>query len=288
MNVAQFFVDRDGPDEPEAHGRRGRGGHRQGPAGHARDVHRSTRIRTADVHGTVNAVRLNATTQNNVVTYPVWIDVPNPDLKLRPSMTAQVKIIISTGENVVRVPNQALALQAEQRTSTRRSGLQAPPAGQGRRRVARTRRTPAVPTAQGAGGAGRERRRRLARPAAPRRAPNNDPAAPPPAPAASAQPGSADSAGSPARWRRAARPAARAAQSGRPPAASRSRQRTRRRSAPAQQCHGFGDSGDMSNLTPEQRPARCMDRGGRGGGAGGGRGGGGSGRGNRTQQPRTS
>lgn len=59
-------------------------------------------------HGTVNAVRLNAGTTNNVVTYPVWIDAPNPDLKLRPSMTATVRIQISTANNVTRIPNQAL------------------------------------------------------------------------------------------------------------------------------------------------------------------------------------
>ena len=41
-------------------------------------------------HGSVETVTLNAQTQNNVVTYPVWIDVPNPDIKLRPSMTANV------------------------------------------------------------------------------------------------------------------------------------------------------------------------------------------------------
>jgi HlyD family secretion protein len=58
--------------------------------------------------GTVDAVRLNATTTNNVVTYPVWITVPNPDLKLRPSMTASLRIIVSTSPNVVRVPNAAL------------------------------------------------------------------------------------------------------------------------------------------------------------------------------------
>ncbi len=82
-------------------------------------------------HGTVNAVRLNATTQNNVVTYPVWIDVPNPDLKLRPSMTAQVKIIVDEVNNVVRVPNQGLRFRpnAEMYAAL---GLQAPAAGQGR------------------------------------------------------------------------------------------------------------------------------------------------------------
>lgn len=58
--------------------------------------------------GTVENVRLNATVQNNVVTYPVWINVKNPDLKLRPFMTANLDIIISRVEDVVRVPNTAL------------------------------------------------------------------------------------------------------------------------------------------------------------------------------------
>jgi HlyD family secretion protein len=58
--------------------------------------------------GTVDAVRLNAQTQNNVVTYPVWITVQNPELKLRPSMTANLRIIVDEATNVLRVPNQAL------------------------------------------------------------------------------------------------------------------------------------------------------------------------------------
>jgi HlyD family secretion protein len=57
--------------------------------------------------GYVDAVRLNASVANNVVTYPVWISVPNNDLRLRPSMTASLKIILSTAENVIRVPNSA-------------------------------------------------------------------------------------------------------------------------------------------------------------------------------------
>jgi HlyD family secretion protein len=57
--------------------------------------------------GTVEQVRLNATTQSNVVTYPVWINVRNPDLRLRPYLTANVDIIVRTAENVIRVPNQA-------------------------------------------------------------------------------------------------------------------------------------------------------------------------------------
>ena len=38
--------------------------------------------------GTVLQVRLEATTESNVVTYEVVIDAPNPDLKLKPGLTA--------------------------------------------------------------------------------------------------------------------------------------------------------------------------------------------------------
>jgi HlyD family secretion protein len=59
-------------------------------------------------HGTVEAVRLNAQISNSVVTYPVWINVPNDNLRLRPSMTATLQIITDAVTNAVRVPNQAL------------------------------------------------------------------------------------------------------------------------------------------------------------------------------------
>jgi HlyD family secretion protein len=57
--------------------------------------------------GTVETVTLNARTSNNVVTYPVWISVPNTHLKLRPSMTASVLIYVSTARGVTRIPNAA-------------------------------------------------------------------------------------------------------------------------------------------------------------------------------------
>jgi HlyD family secretion protein len=59
-------------------------------------------------HGSVNQVRLNPVTVQNVVTYSTVIDVPNPDLKLKPGMTAQVTIEIARRENVLRIPNAAL------------------------------------------------------------------------------------------------------------------------------------------------------------------------------------
>ena len=58
--------------------------------------------------GTVEQVRLNPTTVQNVVTYSTVIDVPNPELKLKPGMTANVNIEIARKANVLRVPNAAL------------------------------------------------------------------------------------------------------------------------------------------------------------------------------------
>jgi HlyD family secretion protein len=59
-------------------------------------------------HGAVKQVRLNPVTVQNVVTYSTVIDVPNPELKLKPGMTAQVTIEIARRQNVLRVPNAAL------------------------------------------------------------------------------------------------------------------------------------------------------------------------------------
>lgn len=58
--------------------------------------------------GTVRQIRLNPTTQQNVVTYDVVIDVANPDLKLLPGMTAYVDIVLEERSNVLLVPNAAL------------------------------------------------------------------------------------------------------------------------------------------------------------------------------------
>lgn len=58
--------------------------------------------------GKVTIVRLNATTTNNVVTYQVVADVPNPDLRLMPGMTATIGIEIWKASDVLRVPTAAL------------------------------------------------------------------------------------------------------------------------------------------------------------------------------------
>ena len=61
-----------------------------------------------DFVGTVSQVRLQPIVQQNVVTYATVIDVPNPELKLKPGMTANVNVEIARRTNVVRVPNAAL------------------------------------------------------------------------------------------------------------------------------------------------------------------------------------
>src|SRR4051794_15814909 len=63
---------------------------------------------TETFHGMVKQVRLNPTTVQNVVTYSTVIDVPNPDYKLKPGMTANVTIEVARRENALRVPNSAL------------------------------------------------------------------------------------------------------------------------------------------------------------------------------------
>jgi len=61
-----------------------------------------------EFRGTITQVRLNATTNVNVVTYPVIIEVANPDGRLRPEMTADVTIEVATVRDVLRVANAAL------------------------------------------------------------------------------------------------------------------------------------------------------------------------------------
>ncbi|MCU0249537.1 MAG: efflux RND transporter periplasmic adaptor subunit [Vicinamibacterales bacterium] len=58
--------------------------------------------------GTVSQVRLQPIVTQNVVTYATVIDVPNPQLKLKPGMTANVTIEIARKNDVLRVPNAAL------------------------------------------------------------------------------------------------------------------------------------------------------------------------------------
>jgi HlyD family secretion protein len=57
--------------------------------------------------GKISQVRLAASTIQNVVTYNAIIDVDNPQLKLKPGMTANVKVLIQEADDVLRIPNAA-------------------------------------------------------------------------------------------------------------------------------------------------------------------------------------
>src|SRR6185295_18323686 len=63
---------------------------------------------TETFEGTVSQVRLQPVVVQNVTTYGTVIDVPNPQLKLKPGMTANVKVEIAKRNGVLRVPNAAL------------------------------------------------------------------------------------------------------------------------------------------------------------------------------------
>jgi HlyD family secretion protein len=58
--------------------------------------------------GAVSQIRLAQQIVQNVVTYPVMLDVANPDLKLMPGMTANVNIPVDRRTSTLRVPNAAL------------------------------------------------------------------------------------------------------------------------------------------------------------------------------------
>jgi HlyD family secretion protein len=58
--------------------------------------------------GQIYQVRRAPITVQNVVTYDVVVNVDNPDLKLLPGMTANMRIITDERDKVVRVPMQAL------------------------------------------------------------------------------------------------------------------------------------------------------------------------------------
>ncbi|HEY4222655.1 MAG TPA: efflux RND transporter periplasmic adaptor subunit [Myxococcota bacterium] len=62
--------------------------------------------------GHVRQIRNAATTVSNVVTYDVIIDVDNPELRLRPGMTANASFTVATKENALRIPNAALRFKA--------------------------------------------------------------------------------------------------------------------------------------------------------------------------------
>jgi HlyD family secretion protein len=66
---------------------------------------------TDTFRGNVSQVRLQPAVVQNVVTYSTVISVPNPELKLKPGMTANVTIEVARKDNVLRIPNRALGFR---------------------------------------------------------------------------------------------------------------------------------------------------------------------------------
>ena len=69
--------------------------------------------------GDVIQVRKAPQIVQNVVTYDVVISAPNPELKLLPGMTANVRIVTDRKDNALKVPNAALRLRLSGVTSER-------------------------------------------------------------------------------------------------------------------------------------------------------------------------
>lgn len=65
-------------------------------------------FRDRTFEGSVTQVRLEATTTSNVVTYEVVIEAPNPDLILKPGLTANITIYTLEKNGVLAVPSKAL------------------------------------------------------------------------------------------------------------------------------------------------------------------------------------
>ncbi len=64
--------------------------------------------------GKVTQVRLEAMVESNVVTYEVVISAPNPDLKLKPGLTATVSIYTLEKNNVLAIPPKALRFMPDE------------------------------------------------------------------------------------------------------------------------------------------------------------------------------
>jgi HlyD family secretion protein len=63
--------------------------------------------------GKIREIRNAPQIVQNVVTYDAVIDVANPDLKLKPGMTATVTVIAEERTDVLRVPNTALRFRPD-------------------------------------------------------------------------------------------------------------------------------------------------------------------------------
>ena len=83
-----------------------------------------------DFSGQVRQVRLAATETSTVITYPVIVDVDNADGSLLPGMTASAEVLVSTRENVTRLPNAALRYRPPGETTAAATAPGGPPSAE--------------------------------------------------------------------------------------------------------------------------------------------------------------
>src|SRR6266480_2110808 len=95
---------------------------------------------TQTFHGKVVQVRNAPITVQNVVTYDTVIGVSNPDLKLKPGMTANVSIIAARKDNVLQIKNAALRYRPTEAGATE-MGSRSPSSRGGRGSSGRERTT---------------------------------------------------------------------------------------------------------------------------------------------------
>ena len=82
--------------------------------------------------GEVVQVRKAPQVVQNVVTYDVVVSAPNPELKLLPGMTANVRIVTDRKDNVLKVPNAALRFRPPEAAAEPTGGAgPSPPTRQG-------------------------------------------------------------------------------------------------------------------------------------------------------------
>ncbi|WP_163324660.1 efflux RND transporter periplasmic adaptor subunit [Draconibacterium mangrovi] len=65
--------------------------------------------------GKVTQLRWEPTVTNNVVTYTIIIDAPNPDYKLMPGMTATIQVYVLEKNDILVVPSKALRFNPDQK-----------------------------------------------------------------------------------------------------------------------------------------------------------------------------
>jgi len=75
--------------------------------------------------GKVKQIRLNPTTQQNVVTYNVVVAVENPEQLLLPGMTAYVSIVVAQKKDVLLAPNTALRFKPAETDKVDKAGEKA-------------------------------------------------------------------------------------------------------------------------------------------------------------------